>query len=440
MGSATTYQQKFNRISNQTLLPLLQEERQLLLRDLADHYRFTLQELRLVAEICRDLDMWREWHAIETLLPKLDSETEGTREEKKRFLEQLSRQGESLKARPNRYLPVAFPEAKAVSAISISREKEKLGLGFCPVASAKTRCCNLLTLDAVDNCGYGCSYCSIQSFFSDNQVFFDPSFAEKLQNLEIDPARTYHIGTGQSSDSLMWGNSHGVLDAQLEFAAKHPNVILEFKTKSANIKHLLDRQLPPNVICTWSLNTQTMVENEELGSAPLQKRLDAASRIADKGTVIGFHFHPMIHYEGWEDEYAALFAQLQQRFDPQQVALVSLGTLTFIKPVLKQIRQRGGNSQILKMPLVEAEGKLSYPDEIKLQLFTHAYQSFGTDWKESVFFYLCMEHQRFWNPVFGYEYGTNEAFEAAMKGSYLQKIQRCRTNQTGAETVYSGAD
>jgi spore photoproduct lyase len=440
MGSATTYEQKFNRISDQTLFPLLQQEKQLLLRDLADHFRFTLQELRLVAEICRDLDMWQEWQLMEALWPDATNEAGGDREAKKRFLEQLTRQWNRLKAHPNRYLPVAAPEEKTISATSISREKEKLGLGFCPVASPKTRCCNLLTLDAVDNCGYGCSYCSIQSFFSDNQVFFDPTFGEKLHQLEIDPGHTYHIGTGQSSDSLMWGNSHGVLDAQLEFAERHPNVILEFKTKSANIKHLLNRQLPPNIICTWSLNTQTMVENEELGSAPLQKRLDAASRIADKGTVIGFHFHPMIHYQGWEEEYADLFAQLQQRFDPQQVALVSLGTLTFIKPVLKQIRQRGGNSQILKMPLVEADGKLSYPDEIKLQLFTHAYQSFGTSWKESVFFYLCMEHQRFWQPVFGYEYSTNEAFEAAMKGSYVQKIQQCRMNQAGVAPAFSRAD
>lgn len=40
------------------------------------------------------------------------------------------------------------------------------------------------------------------------------------QNLTLDATKTYHIGTGQSSDSLMWGNRSGVLDALFAFARK----------------------------------------------------------------------------------------------------------------------------------------------------------------------------------------------------------------------------
>ena len=52
--------------------------------------------------------------------------------------------------------------------------------------------------------------------------------------------------------------------------------------------------------------------------------------------------------------------------------------------------------------------------------------AFGPDWREKVFFYLCMEHQRFWRPVFGYEYSSNAAFEVAMKRAYTAKIDRAR--------------
>ena len=420
------YRTKFDTIAEKTLFPKLPTEQQAFLRELSHRHRFTLQELRQVSEIAIDLEMWK-CGSIQQQWPESVKYAD-PRQNKQFAIRQLREQWERLKSEPNNYPKSGVVPAAEIKARVMSRNKPKLGLGSCPVASEKTRCCNLLTLDAVDNCGYGCSYCSIQSFFSDHQVFFDPGFAKKLASLEIDRNRIYHIGTGQSSDSLMWGNGQGILDALIAFANDHPNVILELKTKSANIGHLLKISLPPNLICTWSLNPQVIVDNEERGSAPLRKRLEAARRLAAKGTLIGFHFHPMIHYAGWEDDYGDIISCLQRDFLPNQVAMISLGTLTFIKQVIRKIRERGSNSQILKLPLVETDGKLSYPDEVKQQLFSFAYQSFDNEWKESVFFYLCMENQRLWKPLFGYEYESNEAFEKAMKTSYLEKIEKLRQN------------
>ena len=296
-------------------------------------------------------------------------------------------------------------------------------MGYCPVASQRTRCCNLLTLDAVENCGFGCSYCSIQAFYNDREIHFDSRFADKLNALDLDPERIYHIGTGQSSDSLMWGNRFGVLDALMDFARCHPNVILELKTKSKNIAYLLKNPIPGNVICTWSLNPSRIIDNEEHLTAPLDERLAAARRAADRGIIVGFHFHPMVHYADWKADYSDLFARVESGFKPAEVALVSLGTLTFTKSVIRRIRNGGFKTRILQMPLTESDGKLSYPDEIKLELFSHAYGSFAA-WKDRVFFYLCMENQRLWRPVFGFEYPSNQVFEEAMKASYLEKIQR----------------
>ena len=57
----------------------------------------------------------------------------------------------------------------------------------------------------------------------------------------------------------------------------------------------------------------------------------------------------------------------------------------------------------------------------KMMLFTRAYQSFSRAWKQGVFFYLCMENHRFWKPVFGFEYQSNDEFETAMKRHYMEK-------------------
>ncbi|MCK5734821.1 MAG: DNA repair photolyase, partial [Spirochaetaceae bacterium] len=309
--------------------------------------------------------------------------------------------------------------------VNINRDTP--GFGRCPVASEKTRCCNLLTLDAVEGCGYDCSYCSIRYFYDDDSIGIDEGFIEKLHNIEIDPGRSYHIGTGQSSDSLMWGNKAGILDALLDFAASNPNVILELKTKSDNISHLISRDVPVNVLTTWSLNPQAIIDNEEHFTASLQQRLDAAEQVALKGNLIGFHFHPMVYYQDWERDYGALFSQLQERFQPADVALVSLGTLTFIKPVLKKMRERKVQSKILQMPLEDAEGKYSYPLDIKRKMFQFAYNSLS-DWHNRVFFYMCMENISLWKDVFGYEYSDNEAFEISMIDHYEEKIREKRNS------------
>ena len=432
MQVSQDYQQKFQKIAQGTLFAKLPADEQSFVREQAFRYRLTLQELRLMCEIAMDLAMWQQG-GIREAWPG-DDAGDQQRALKKRLLQQLREHWEALKQAPNLYpasVPVAGPGPAAQPVV---RNKEKLGLGTCPVASPRTRCCNLMTLDAVDNCGYGCSYCSIQSFFSGQQVYFDPEFARKLAALPIDPHKTYHIGTGQSSDSLMWGNSNGVLDALIDFAFRHPNVVLELKTKSANVSHLCRTALPANLICTWSLNPAVIVNNEEHGTASLEKRIDAAERLAQRGCIVGFHFHPIIHYDGWQRDYGDIFNHLQRRFTTDQVAMVSLGTLTFIKPVMRKIREQGVPSQILKLPLVEADGKLSYPDDIKLSLFSTAYNSFSPDWQRDVFFYLCMENQRFWKPVFGFDYPSNQAFEDAMKQSYLRKIAARRGDGRGAGT------
>ena len=408
-------------IADQPFYLLLRPETRDFLREQASALRLSLQDCRQSCEIALDLQMWGGDSIIDVWPDEHCLNVTG-KARKQLIMQQLRSTRDSLQANLNQYPDDSAAAKISAAAIPRAIEKESLGLGRCPVASPRTLCCNLQTLDAVDNCGYGCSYCSIQSFFDGKQISFDKGFADKLKNLKLDPDKTYHIGTGQSSDSLMWGNSHGVLDAVIDFARANQNVILELKTKSANVKHLIRSDAPKNILCTWSLNTPTLITHEEHGTATLDKRLAAARQVADAGFTVGFHFHPIIHYDNWAEDYSAVVNLLTAQFTTDEVALVSMGTLTYIKSVMKEIRKKAIPSQILKMPLVDADGKLSYPDDIKLSLFTHVYNSFPDSWKEKVFYYLCMENQRFWKPVFGFEYESNIDFESAMKNAYKAKI------------------
>ncbi|QSZ40828.1 hypothetical protein GJV85_01420 [Sulfurimonas aquatica] len=414
------YIEKFTKaIENSFFLKLPQEEQEFI-KEKSFAFKFSHQEIKQIIDIARDLEMWNETTIIQ-IFPE--------HTQRKVVFTRLRQAYEEIRNKTNSYDNFTLKNIPQEQKFTFKTEpKEGFGLGLCPVASEKTRCCNLLTLDAVESCGFDCSYCSIQSFYNQNTITFDSSFKDKLLGLTLEPNKTYHIGTGQASDSLMFGNREGVLDALFEFARINPNVLLEFKTKSDNVKYFLENEVPKNILCTWSLNTKTIIENEEHLTASLDKRINAARKMADKGVKVGFHFHPIVEYDGYLAEYAEVYKRLISEFLPSEVALVSFGTLTFIKPVIKQLREREFRTKITQIPHEDASGKTSYPESTKVEMFKHAYESFepwhpkGINSDNRVFFYLCMEEHSMWNKTFGYQYSTNNDFERDMLSSYCNKV------------------
>jgi len=410
------YEEKFTKAIENTFFKKLSLDEQDFIKEKAKEFKFSHQDIKQIIDISRDLTLWDEGNIID-IFPSY--------EHKKAILQKIKKEYELLKNKANSYNEFTPHNISSEQKFTFKvQEKEGFGLGLCPVASEKTRCCNLLTLDAVESCGFDCSYCSIQSFYNQNTITFDSKFAEKLKNLQLEKNKTYHIGTGQSSDSLMFGNREGILDALFDFAKNNPNVILEFKTKSDNIKYFLENDVPKNIIVTWSLNTQTIIDNEEHLTASLDKRILSARRLADKGVKVGFHFHPIVEYEGYLDEYQRVYEKLLVQFRPDEVVLVSFGTLTFIKPVIKQLRGRDFKTKITQIPHIDASGKTSYPESTKIDMFKSAYEAFKP-WQsgeDKVFFYMCMEPHELWQKCFGYNYSTNNDFERAMLSAYAKKL------------------
>jgi spore photoproduct lyase len=421
MKKIADYNTKFKKSIEETFFTTLPESEQQFIETKAFNHRLSHQEIKQIVDMAIDFQMWGK----KSLSAYWDESKYGNyspKQRKQAILKVLKELHQQFQFEAKDYGELHPEKIKAPKIKLLAEEKENLGFGLCPVASPKTRCCNLLTLDAVESCGFDCSYCSIQSFYNEGKVVFDTSLQKKLEKIQLDPDEFYHIGTGQASDSLMWGNRFGILDDLVAFAKKHPNVMLEFKTKSDNISYFLEHEdLPRNLLFTWSLNPQTVIDHEEHLTASLDARIAAAKKLADRGCLVGFHFHPIVYYKEYQKEYGEVFQKLLANFDPARVVMVSFGTLTFIKPVIHKIRQRDFKSKILQMPLIPAAGKLSYPLSLKKEMFKFAYESLKP-WHKKVFFYLCMEDHSLWKDVFGYEYPTNESFEMDMKLSYKAKI------------------
>ena len=131
----------------------------------------------------------------------------------------------------------------------------------------------------------------------------------------------------------------------------------------------------------------------------------------------------MVHFRGWDEEYPKIARMIESRFSPDDVCMIGIGTLTFTKSVLRRLREMGEDSRVLEMELTPAAGKFSYPLDIKKRMFSTVFRSFSESFRESVFFYLCMEDPSLWMPVLGREYGSDREFEADMKEHYFRKVR-----------------
>ena len=416
MRADHAYAEKLARFAPETLLPLLEVPEREAIEGLATRYRFSFSELRLVAEAARDLQMWRE-PGIGRWWPEAERAQgptpQSARERKKRLLAALDTHLSLLRSEAKRY-PERGEQLRGAppATLKLARRpptNERI-FGLCPAYSPQSVCCGLHTLDAVTGCSFGCSYCTIQTFYGETATL-DEALPQKLAELPLEAGRFYHIGTGQSSDSLVWGNRGGVLDALVAFAERNPQLLLELKTKSERIDYFLEHGAPPNLVVSWTLNPDAVIRNEEHRTASLERRLEAASRIAAAGVRVAFHFHPMVHYAGWREDYTGIAAELVRRFRPEEVLFLTMGSVTLIRPVVQEIRRRGGESKILQMELIpDHHGKLTYPDEKKIALFGELYRALSP-WHREVFFYLCMEPRPIWEAAWGFCYPENN-FEA----------------------------
>jgi len=209
------------------------------------------------------------------------------------------------------------------------------------------------------------------------------------------------LGTGELSDSLALDPIFPLSGVLVPFFAERENVILELKTKSAEVDQLLDLKHRGKTVISWSLNPTPLIEGEEMRTAPLGKRIDSARRCQEKGYPLGFHFDPMIYYDGWEEGYQEVIRSLFNRIDPKGVIWISLGGFRYPPQLKAIVEERFPKTRIFLGELFPGrDAKFRYLKDIRVEMYQRM-----VGWLKEVdpnlFIYLCMESQEVWEKVFG---------------------------------------
>lgn len=211
--------------------------------------------------------------------------------------------------------------------------------------------CNYFIINLNLNCPLDCSYCILQHYLSSPLVTVHVNLEDLWKQLDVflhkNKARPLRIGTGELGDSLAFDHITENSKDLISYFKTQKNACFELKTKTINIKNILEIEPAQNIVIAWSLNSSKIAQEEEKGAPPVGDRIDAARKVLEKGFRVAFHFDPIIRYPGWEEGYADVIQILLETVDPGRIAWISFGSLRF-PPLLKTIiKERFNKTKII---------------------------------------------------------------------------------------------
>ncbi len=273
----------------------------------------------------------------------------------------------------------------------------------CPGATQKKTltCCNYYVLNLGSQCNMNCSYCYLQSYLNSPVMKIYTNIDQALNELgemaEKHSELPYRVGTGEIIDSLSLDEITLYSRELIEFFRKYPRWTLEFKTKSNRVDQFLDLAPAKNVVVSWSINPPEIINSEEHGTARFEERIHAAKKCAEAGFSLAFHIDPIIWHPNWKENYSYLVKTLTKEFSPEQINVISLGTLRFQPEQRHMMRERFGlKSHVTSAEMFSSEGgKLRYDAALRNEMFQFVKNEFyATDSRWNIF--LCMETPETW--------------------------------------------
>lgn len=280
-------------------------------------------------------------------------------------------------------------------------------LKSCPGTSQHV-CCNLWIVNPGEGCPFDCTYCYLQSYLRRNPTLkLYTNVSEMLSAIESrvqsDPNRLFRVGTGELVDSLVWDDLTDFSHEIVPFFGRFQNAVLELKTKSANVANLVElkNEHRGNTVVSWSLNAASVNQNDEKATATIPERLAAAAQVVEAGYRIGLHFDPLIHFQGWEDEYRDLIQQVFSEINPSRVAWVSVSSLRYRRDMERTMRQRFPDSQLpYGEQFLARDDKVRYIQPLRFKLINFVWNEIRNT-AGNIPLYMCMESSAAWRTMTG---------------------------------------
>ena len=170
-----------------------------------------------------------------------------------------------------------------------------------------------------------------------------------------------YICISYDTDLMALEEVTGFVKRWYDFVAKHKNLKIELRTKSASIKVFKDLKPNPNFVIAWTISPKKFAQEHERGTVPFEMRVKSAKTLIDSGWTVRICFDPMIKIENFYEIYGEMVRETFKEIDSKKILDVSIGTFRISKEYMKRMKNNRKNSLILNYPFQCQDGVYSYP-------------------------------------------------------------------------------
>ena len=158
-------------------------------------------------------------------------------------------------------------------------------------------------------CYLVCNYnkCSYLRLFVNREEMLNKII--KVSN-ESEKELVFEIGS--NSDLILENSITGNLVWTIENFKKSPKGYITFPTKFDMVDDLLDLSGKDRVIIRMSVNPSEIIRKVEMGTSPLEKRVEAINKLKSAGYKVGILIAPVIFVDNWEKLYEELIIYLNE--------------------------------------------------------------------------------------------------------------------------------
>ena len=219
------------------------------------------------------------------------------------------------------------------------------------------------------NCLYDCRYCFLQGMFQSAHyvlfVNYEDFLFEMNSLVETHNNEAVHFFSGYDCDSLALEPVTDFTAEFLPFFEKHSNALLELRTKSTQIRHLLKREPIKNCIIAFSFTSDKIAQALEHKAPDVNKRLQAILDLQKAGWQVGLRFDPLIYTKDYANEYTELFNKLFSKINPELTHSISLGGFRLPKDYFRKLEKLYPDEKLFASPFAEEDNNIGYPAEIR---------------------------------------------------------------------------
>lgn len=240
------------------------------------------------------------------------------------------------------------------------------------------------------NCIYDCRYCFLQGMFRSahyvlfvNYEDFADAILEKTRKSRNVPL---YFFSGYDCDSMALEPVTGFCSYFLPLFRENPEAVLELRTKSTQIRPLLDTDPIRNCIVAFSFTPAVMAAGLEHRTPAVKKRIEAMSSLQRHGWRLGLRFDPLIFASDYKQQYESLFREIFARIDPENLHSVSLGSFRLPAGYYRQLVRMYPDELFFAGPIAENGGMAGYKKSIENEMLDYCSRLLLQYIPEEIFF------------------------------------------------------